>query len=76
MGHMSAPELTSSRRQGPELRDTWEWQSSPQQGDEVRGRGTRGGAGAHLCREVWSKYTAYVAARGCTSCFLSDLELV
>jgi hypothetical protein len=71
VGHVAAPELTSSKRQGPELRDTWQHRRSPQQGGEVRGRGTRGGAGAHLYREVWSEATAYVAARGYTSCSLS-----
>jgi hypothetical protein len=76
MGHVAAPELTSSRRQGPELRDTWQRWSSPQQGGEVQGHGTRGGAGVHLCREVWSKATAYVAARGCTPAPCLDLELV
>jgi hypothetical protein len=70
-GHEAAPELTSARRQGPELRDTWQRRSSPQQGGEVRGSGTRSGAGAHFCREVWSEATTYVAARGCTLCSLS-----
>jgi hypothetical protein len=64
-GHVAAPELTSARRRGSELRDTWQRQSSPQQGGEVWGRGTRGGSRAHLYREVWSEATAYVAARGC-----------
>jgi hypothetical protein len=31
-GHVVAPELTLSRRQGPELRDTWQHQSLPRQG--------------------------------------------
>jgi hypothetical protein len=35
-GHMAAPELTSSRRQDPELRDTWQHRSSPRQGGKVR----------------------------------------
>jgi hypothetical protein len=69
MGHVVAPELTSSRRQGPELRNTWQRRSSPQQGDEVRGRGTRDGAGAHLCREVWQRVNARLAP-------YLDLELV
>jgi hypothetical protein len=71
VGHMAAPELTSVRRRGSELRDTWWHQSSPQQGCEVRGRGTRGGSGAHACRAVWSEATTYVAARRCIPCFLS-----
>jgi hypothetical protein len=71
MGHVAAPELTLSRRQGLELRDTWQHWSSPQQGGKVRSTGTCGGAEAHLCSEVWSEVTTYVAARGCTSCSLS-----
>jgi hypothetical protein len=34
--HMAAPKLTSARRRGPEPRDTWQRQSSPQQGGEMR----------------------------------------
>jgi hypothetical protein len=71
MGHVAAPELTSSRRQCLELRDTWQRRSSPQQGGEVQGRGTRGGVGAHLCTEVWSEATAYAAACGCAPYSLS-----
>jgi hypothetical protein len=74
MGHVVASELTSSRRQGPELRDTWQRRISPQQGGEVLGRGTRGGAGAHLCREVWSEAITYVAVRWYTPCSLSWLR--
>jgi hypothetical protein len=51
--------------------DTCQHRSSPQQGGEVRGHGTRGGTGAHLCKEVWSEATAYVVARGCMPYFLS-----
>jgi hypothetical protein len=65
------PELTSARRRCSELRDTWWHWSSPQQGGEVRGRGTHGGSRAHLCREVWSEATAYVAAHECTPYSLS-----
>jgi hypothetical protein len=75
MGHVAAPELTSTRRRGPELRDTWWRRSSPQQGGEVRGRGTHGGSGVHLCRELWSEATAYVAARRGTSCSLFTYSL-
>jgi hypothetical protein len=70
-GRVTAPEVTSVRRRGSELRDTWWRWSSPQQGGEVWGHGTHGGSGAHLCREVWSEATAYMAARGCTPCSLS-----
>jgi hypothetical protein len=67
---VAAPELNLARRRGPRPRATWQHHSSPQQ-DEVRGRGTRGGTGVHLCRKVWSEATACVAARGCTHCYLS-----
>jgi hypothetical protein len=68
---MAAPELNLARRQDPGPRATWEHWSSPQQGGEVRDRGTCGGSRAHLCREVWSEATTYVAARGCTPYSLS-----
>jgi hypothetical protein len=71
MGHMAAPELTWSGRQGLELRDTWQCWSSPQQGGEVRGRETHGGAEAHLCSQVCSKATTYIAVHGCAPCSLS-----
>jgi hypothetical protein len=45
--HVTAPELTSSMRQGPELRDTWQRQSSPQHRGEVRNHETRDSARAH-----------------------------
>jgi hypothetical protein len=73
MGHVAAPELTLARRRGSELRDTWWHRSSIQQGEEVWGHGTCGSSGAHLCREARSEATAYVVARGCTSCSLSSL---
>jgi hypothetical protein len=63
--HVAALELNSSRRRGSGPRGMWQHRSSPQQGGEVRGRGTHGGSGAHLCREVWSEATACVTARGC-----------
>jgi hypothetical protein len=62
MGHVTVPE---------ELRNARRRRSLTQQGGEVRGRGTYGSSGAHLCREVWSEVTAYVAAHGCTTCSLS-----
>jgi hypothetical protein len=68
---VAAPELTSTRWRGPGPRDTWQHRSSPQQGGEVRGHGTRGSAEAHLCSEVWSEAIAYVAVRECTPCSLS-----
>jgi hypothetical protein len=51
--------------------DTWQRRSSPQYGGEVWGHGTCDDTGAHLCREMWSKDTAYVVARGCTHYSLS-----
>jgi hypothetical protein len=60
-----------SGRQRPEPWDMWQRRSSPQQGGEIQSHGTHGGVRAHLCREVWSEATAYVAARGCTLCSLS-----
>jgi hypothetical protein len=68
---VAALELNSARRQGLGPWVTWQHRSSPQQGGEVWGRGTRGGSEAHLCRVVWSEGTTYVAARGCTYCSLS-----
>jgi hypothetical protein len=70
-----APELNSSRRRGPGPWATWQHRSSPKKGGEVRGHGTCGGSEAHLCREVWSEATAYVAAHGCTPYSLSSLRV-
>jgi hypothetical protein len=67
VGHIAAPELTSSRRQGLELRDTWQRRSSPQQGGEVRGRGTLGSTGAHLSMEARSEAMGHVVAPEPTS---------
>jgi hypothetical protein len=68
---VAALELNSVRRWGPGPRATWEHRSSPQQGGEARGRETRDGFGAHLCREVWFEATTYVVARGWTHYSLS-----
>jgi hypothetical protein len=67
MGHVEALEPTSTGKRGPELRDTWQRQSSSQQGGEVRGRETRGNAGAHLDREARSEVAGHVAAPEPTS---------
>jgi hypothetical protein len=61
-GHVAAPELTSARKQGPELRDTWQRRSSPQQGGEVRGYRTRGNVGAHISKEARSGAAGHVKA--------------
>jgi hypothetical protein len=50
--HMSASELNSAKRRDPGPRDTWQHQSSTQQGGGVRGCGIRGGSGPHLYMEV------------------------
>jgi hypothetical protein len=49
------------------LRDTWQRRSSPQQGGEVRGRGTHGGTGAHLGNEARSGAVGYMVASETTS---------
>jgi hypothetical protein len=66
-GHMAALELISARRQVLGPRDTWQRQNPPRQGGEVRGRGTRGSAGAHLGSEVRFGATRYMAAPEPTS---------
>jgi hypothetical protein len=48
-------EPSSTRKRGPELRNTWLRRSSTQQGDEVRGHGTRGSTGAYLGRKTRSE---------------------
>jgi hypothetical protein len=73
---VAALKLNSTRRRGPGPRATWEHRSSPQRRGEVRGRGTRGGSGAHLCREVWSEATACVAALDACPTPCLNLELV
>jgi hypothetical protein len=62
VGHVATPEFTLSMRKGPELRDTWQRRSSPQQGGEVRGHGTHGNAGALLSDEVRSGAVGHVVA--------------
>jgi hypothetical protein len=64
---VTAPELTLSERQGPELRDTWQRRISPQQRGEVWGHETRGSAGAHLNKEARSGTAGHVAALKSTS---------
>jgi hypothetical protein len=63
-GHVTALELTSASRRCLGPWDTWQHQSSPQHRGKVRGHGTCGGAGAYLCREVWT--------RGSTGAHLSE----
>jgi hypothetical protein len=66
-GHVVAPELTSARMRGPGPRDTWQHQSSPRQGGEVRGRGTCGSTRARLAKEVRSRAAGHVVAPEPTS---------
>jgi hypothetical protein len=68
---MTASELNSARRRATGPRVMWQHRSSPQQGDEVRGRETHDSSRAHPCSELWSETTACVAARGCMSYSLS-----
>jgi hypothetical protein len=67
MGHVAAPEPTSTGRRGPELRNVWLRRSSTQQGDEDRGHGPRGSTGAHLSKEVRSGAAGHVVAPELTS---------
>jgi hypothetical protein len=67
MGHVAAPEPTSTGRRGLELRYAWRRRSSTQQGDETRGHGARGSTGAHLSKEVRSGAVGHMAAPEPTS---------
>jgi hypothetical protein len=67
MGHVAAPEPTSAGRRGPELRNTWQHQSSTQQGGEARGHVTHGSTGAHLSKEVRSGAIGHVVVPEPTS---------
>jgi hypothetical protein len=67
VGHMAVPEPTSPRRRGPELRDMWQRQSSPQHRGKIRGRGTCGSVGAHLSMEERSRAMGHMAAPEPTS---------
>jgi hypothetical protein len=67
VGHVAPSELTSTRRQAPELRDMWQRRSSPQQGAEVRGCVTCGSTAAHLVKEVRSGDEGHVVVPELTS---------
>jgi hypothetical protein len=67
MEHVKAPEPTSAGKRGPELRDTWQRRSSPQQGDEVQSRGTHGSDGADLDKEARFSAVRHVPAPDPTS---------
>jgi hypothetical protein len=71
MRYAAAPEPTFEAGQGTELEDTWQRQSPPRQRGEVQSHGTRGGSGARLSREAWSRATGHLAACECMPCFLS-----
>jgi hypothetical protein len=64
---VAASEPTSLGRRGPELRNTWQRRSPPQQGGEVRSYGPRGSTRAHLNKEVRSGAAGHVAAPKPTS---------
>jgi hypothetical protein len=66
-GRLAVPELASAKRRGPGSWDTWQRQSSPQQGGEIRDRGTRDSTGAHLIKEARSRAEGHVAAPELTS---------
>jgi hypothetical protein len=59
---MQSPEPTSVGRRDLEPRDTWQYRSPPQQGGEVRSRGTHGSAEAHIGREARSRAVGHMAA--------------
>jgi hypothetical protein len=61
---------------GPRPLDTWRCQSPPYQGGGLWSRWTRGNLIAHLGWEAGSSAVGQVAARGCTPCSLSCLEVV
>jgi hypothetical protein len=67
MGHVVAPEPTSARRRGPELRNTWQRCSSTQQGGETLSHVTRGSTGSQLSKEVRSEAAGHVVASEPTS---------
>jgi hypothetical protein len=67
MGRLTAPEPTLAGRRGLELRNTWQRQSSTQQGGEAWGHGTHGSTGAHLNKEVRSGAVGHMAAPEPTS---------
>jgi hypothetical protein len=60
--HVTALEPTSIGRRGSELRNTWQRQSSTQQGGEAQGHRPLGSTGAHLSKEVRSEAAGHVAA--------------
>jgi hypothetical protein len=71
VGHVAMPEPTSAVRRGTEAYDMWQRRSPPQPGGKVRSHMARDSAGAHINREVRFRAIGHVAARGCTSCYLS-----
>jgi hypothetical protein len=73
--YVAAPELTLTRRQGPELRNTWQHRSSTQQGGVARDHGPHGSTGAHLSKEVKSGVVGHVAALEPTSVGRCDPKL-
>jgi hypothetical protein len=66
-GTRDSPEAPLSGRQSLEPWDTWQHRSSPQQGGEVRGCGTRGSIRAYLSKEVRFGVEGHVATPELTS---------
>jgi hypothetical protein len=75
VGHVAALEPTLVGRQGLKLRNTWQRQSSTQQGGEARGHRARGSTGAHLSNVVRSGAVGHVAASKPTSTGRCGLKL-
>jgi hypothetical protein len=73
--HVVAPEPTSAGRRGLKLRNTWQRQSSTQQGVEARGHRTHGSTGAHHGREARSGAIGHVEVPELTSIGMRGSEL-
>jgi hypothetical protein len=67
IGHVEAPEPTSTERRGPEPYDTWQRRSPPQPRGEVWSHMTRGSARAHTRQETRSGAIGHVAVSEPTS---------
>jgi hypothetical protein len=67
VGHVAAPEPTPTGRRGPKTQDTWQHQSPPQPGGEVRSYSTHGSTRTHLSREARSGAIGHVVVPEPTS---------
>jgi hypothetical protein len=59
------------RKEGEAVTKQQPPRASDCEGCEVRDRGTCGGSGVHLCRDMWFEVTAYMSVCECTPCYLS-----